>query len=80
MGPSVTNFASIVETIERAGGLVRATSQTLPAVLRELLEDVTRRGAIAERGRACIREQQGASARHAELLLALLDEKTMKSR
>ncbi len=75
VGPSVTNFASIVETFEKSGGLVRATRETLAVVLRELLGDPARRGEIAERGRACIRKEQGASARHAELLLAMLGER-----
>lgn len=73
IGPSVTNFASIVETFERAGGIVRATRDDLRAVLAGLLADPARRRAIARAGCACIREHQGASARHAELLLSLLD-------
>ncbi|MFM9996486.1 MAG: 3-deoxy-D-manno-octulosonic acid transferase [Phycisphaerales bacterium] len=73
VGPSVANFASIVETFERAGGVARATRDDLPTVLTGLLADPARRRALCEAGRACIREHQGASARHAELLLALLD-------
>lgn len=76
VGPSVTNFASIVETFEKAEGLVRATRDTLSTLLRELLDDPARRAAIAQRGRARIRQQQGASARHAELLLAMLEQRT----
>ncbi len=75
MGPSVTNFASIVETFERTGGLVRATRGSLAGVLRDLLSNPGRCAGIAERGRSCIREQQGASERHAELLLSLLGER-----
>lgn len=72
LGPSVTNFASIVGEFERAGGLVRATRASLPAVLRELLGDPARRAAIAAAGRRCIERSRGASARHAELVLSLV--------
>lgn len=72
IGPSVANFQTIVEAFERAGGIVRATRESLPGVLRNLLDDPRARAALAERGRACIRAQQGASERHAELLLSLL--------
>ncbi len=77
VGPSVTNFASIIDTFEPSGGLVRATRETLAAVLRDLLADPSRRARIAEQGRACIRQQQGASARHAELLLSMLEQRAI---
>jgi 3-deoxy-D-manno-octulosonic-acid transferase len=73
IGPAVSDFASIVEAFEHADGIVRADRASLPGMLRELLDDPVRRRDIAARGRACIREHQGASARHAELLLSLLD-------
>ncbi len=77
VGPSVTNFASIIDTFERSGGLVRATRETLAPVLGALLADPSRRVRIAEQGRACIRQQQGASARHAELLLSMLEQRAI---
>lgn len=72
VGPSIANFQTIVETFDRAGAIVRTTRDELPALLGRLLEDAEWRRRLAERGRACIREHQGASVRHAELLLAML--------
>jgi 3-deoxy-D-manno-octulosonic-acid transferase len=72
IGPAVSDFARIVETFEAAGGIVRTTREALGAVLDELVADDDRRRRLGEAGRACVRAQQGASARHAELLLSLL--------
>jgi 3-deoxy-D-manno-octulosonic-acid transferase len=72
IGPAVSDFAGIVAEFERAKGIARATRESLSRVLSELLGDAGRRQRLAERGRECIREHQGASARHAELLLSLL--------
>lgn len=71
IGPAVKDFESIVRAFEEAGGIVRTTADDLPRVLRELLEDPSRRRELAERGRACIRANQGATGRHAEILLGL---------
>ncbi len=75
IGPAVSDFASIVSEFEKAGGIVRATREDLAAVLGGLMSEPARRAEIAARGRACILEHQGASARHAELLLSLIDRK-----
>jgi 3-deoxy-D-manno-octulosonic-acid transferase len=72
VGPAVANFASVVETFENAGALVRATPSSLEQVVRELLADPDRREELARRGRDCIRAKQGASRRHAEMILSLL--------
>jgi len=71
IGPAVSDFAEIVKALHDAGGLVRADRSTLAETLRSLLSDPARRRDLAERGRACVRVLQGASARHAELLLWL---------
>lgn len=71
MGPAVSDFREIVSTLERAGGLCRADRATLAETLRSLMDDPGRRAALAERGRDRIRQMQGASARHAELLVWL---------
>lgn len=73
IGPSVSDFAEIVRALEEAGGLVRADRETLGGTLATLLGDAELRRGLAERGRACIRSLQGASARHAELLLWLAE-------
>lgn len=72
VGPSVGNFLSVVKAFEEGGGIVRSTREELAKDLRGLLGDAARRAALAERARACIREQQGATARHAALLLELV--------
>jgi 3-deoxy-D-manno-octulosonic-acid transferase len=74
IGPAVSDFAQVVAAFERGGGIARATRESLGSVLRTLLTDVEGRRELAERGRAVIRREQGASARHAELLLDLLDQ------
>ncbi|MCC6660976.1 MAG: hypothetical protein IT437_08830 [Phycisphaerales bacterium] len=71
IGPAVSDFASIVAAFEQDDAIVRATRESLPAVLSTLLADPARRSGLAARGRACIRRCQGASARHRELLLSL---------
>lgn len=73
LGPDVANFSTIVDTFERAGAVVRADERTLPGVLRALLESAERRAELAERGRACIIAQQGATRRHAAMLLGLVN-------
>ena len=73
IGPAVSDFAEIVAALEGAGGLARADRSTLADTLASLLGDPDRRGELVERGRACIRSLQGASARHAELLLWLAE-------
>ena len=73
IGPAVSDFAQIVAEFEKAGGIARATRESLGGVLRGLLADAGARRALAERGRGAIRAQQGASARHAELLLSMVD-------
>lgn len=71
IGPAVSDFAEIVAALESAGGLVRATRDDLHEALTRLMADGAKRGSLAERGRACIRSMQGASRRHADLLLGL---------
>lgn len=73
LGPDVANFATIVDTFERAGAVIRADERTLPEVLVSLLESADRRAELAERGRACIVAQQGATRRHAEMLVGLVN-------
>jgi 3-deoxy-D-manno-octulosonic-acid transferase len=69
IGPAVGDFEQIVAAFEAGGGIARATRDTIDAVLRRLLDDSGERRALVERGRAVIRAQQGASVRHAEIIL-----------
>lgn len=72
VGPAIVNFASVVETFEKAHALVRAERAGLAQILSELLADPDRREDLARCGRDCIRAQQGASRRHADMLLSML--------
>lgn len=71
VGPAVADFALMVRALEEAGGIVRATRETLGGVLRRLVAEPQRRAELASRGRECIRKYQGASERHAELVEGL---------
>jgi 3-deoxy-D-manno-octulosonic-acid transferase len=71
IGPSVADFATVVAIFEKGGGIVRATRGDLPNVLSDLLADSARRRTLVERGKACIRSQQGASQRHADLIMGM---------
>lgn len=75
IGPAVSDFAQIVAAFERAGGIRRADRGSLGAVLLELLSDPASGAALAQRGRGCIRAMQGASYRHARLLLDLIPDR-----
>lgn len=72
IGPRVSDFAAIVGDLDRAGAVLRTTRARLAEDLRHLLATPAERAARAAAARACIQERQGASARHAELLLKLL--------
>lgn len=73
VGPSMDNFQSIARTLASAGGIVRTTPDELRRVLDQLIRDPARRAHLAARGLACVRSQQGAAARHAEIVYELLD-------
>jgi len=72
IGPRYGDFASIVDSLREAGGIEVVESERLGARLSGLLADESARMGLAARGRACIRERQGASVRHARILLELV--------
>ena len=69
IGPKVADFKSMVETLRDAGALIQATRDELPGVLRDLIEDDARRTAMGDAARQCVLKNQGATDRHATLLL-----------
>ncbi|MFW6060451.1 MAG: 3-deoxy-D-manno-octulosonic acid transferase [Phycisphaeraceae bacterium] len=73
IGPDHANFHDVVAAMRGAGG-IRVTDTPGP-VVAELLDDAETAYALAEAGRAVIRRRQGATDRHAELLMELLAEK-----
>ncbi len=71
IGPSFENFDSVVRTLCGAGAIKVVDREFLAGAIRGLLDDPETRRAMAEAGRRTIREHQGASERHAELLVSL---------
>lgn len=71
IGPAYADFRTIVQALLKAGGIRVAQPDELPRVLTDLLENPERCAELARRGRECIRAHQGATRRHAELLLSL---------
>lgn len=68
IGPDVRNFEVISKALIDAGGVVQADAAELRTVIESLLASPTRGVDMTTRGRACIRERQGATQRHAALL------------
>jgi 3-deoxy-D-manno-octulosonic-acid transferase len=79
IGPHVGNFQDTAQLLRDGGGLVQCDVADLPATIRSLLDDPDRRRELAERGREIIRSHQGASARHAKMILELLDQARPRS-
>lgn len=71
IGPAVKDFQTIVELFDQAGGIVRTTRESLAHDVQVLLSDAARRGALAAAGRSCIKSMQGASAKHAAMMLRM---------
>lgn len=72
IGPAVADFKTVVGTMLKAEAIIQTSRAELGAVLRRLIEDEQERRAIGERARACVEENQGATPRHAALLLDLV--------
>jgi 3-deoxy-D-manno-octulosonic-acid transferase len=71
-GPFVRNFQEISRQFQEAQAIIATDGAVLPAVLQRLLARTQERAELAARGREVIRRHQGASRRHAELLLSML--------
>ena len=71
IGPRYGDFESIVETFRAAGAIQIVDAAELGAALSALLADPGRREAMADAGRECVRANQGATARHADMLFQL---------
>lgn len=71
IGPDHHNFADAVQALESGGGII-VTDKPGEAVAG-LLADPARRAELAKHGREVILSRQGATKRHADMLLKLLD-------
>lgn len=72
IGPAFGDFATIVETLRAAGGITIASRDTLASILLDWVRNPAQRQLAATNARQAIRAAQGASQRHADILLALL--------
>ena len=72
IGPAVDDFRAAVETMERAGAIVRTTPESLAPDLAALFADPQRRADLGARARQCVLDNQGATERHAALLLEMM--------
>ena len=71
VGPDVANFEAIANELLAADALVQCDRAGLPNTIRSVLDDAGRVESLVKHGRAHIRERQGATATHAELLADL---------
>ena len=65
VGPSVSDFSSMVHLLVESGGLIQVTGDELANVVSDLLADEDARRELVQQGRAAIRSQQGATERFA---------------
>lgn len=72
IGPNVDDFRTAVDMLEKGGGIVRTTRETLGDDLARLLGNAEERRAMGVRARAVVVREQGSSARHASLLQTML--------
>jgi len=72
VGPAVSDFQATVHALLAGDGLVQTDSAGLAGAIASLLNDCRRCAQLAANGRAVIRLHQGATSRHADLLLQLL--------
>lgn len=73
IGPRSGDFRDTMEALLEGRGIIETSVERLADDIKRLLADPAERAALAERGRAVIRQRQGATQRNAELLLSLLE-------
>jgi len=72
IGPSVADFKTTVDAMLADQAIVQVDRDALPETLRELITDAPRRQELGESARECVRQHQGATERHAKLILELV--------
>lgn len=73
VGPAVTDFQDTVDALLAGDGLMQTSEEQLPSVIQSLLNNRERCRQLAHNGRAVIRANQGATQRHIEIILKLLE-------
>lgn len=77
VGPRTGDFAAIMKALLKENGIRQLkSSRELAAGITELLNSEKDRKELARRGQAVIKAQQGAVARHAELLRTVMARRT----
>jgi len=71
-GPHHSDFQDTVDAMREAGGLI--VTDAPGQAIRELLADRDKAKQIAEAGRTVIRQSQGSTTRHADMILDLLSQ------
>jgi 3-deoxy-D-manno-octulosonic-acid transferase len=74
VGPRMGDFASITQTLLDAGAILQVDRGSLASTIESLIRDPARRADLAQRARACIRANQGATERHRAMLIELVCE------
>jgi 3-deoxy-D-manno-octulosonic-acid transferase len=69
IGPRYGDFAAAVDTLAADGAVRVVDRDGLAGVLAGLMGDPASRAGMGAKARACVLRHQGASARHAEMLL-----------
>ena len=75
IGPRSSDFESAVEALKEAppeGGIIQTDAAGLKSVISGLLADGRRRTRLGNAAQVCVIKNQGATRRHADLLLALM--------
>jgi 3-deoxy-D-manno-octulosonic-acid transferase len=72
VGPATADFQDTVDALLAGEGLVQVESAMLSETLRQLLDDQIRRETLAHNGREVIRQHQGATNRHVDVIMSLL--------
>ena len=72
IGPNVSDFRDVMDQFQKGGGIVQVDGPaSLKRAVQTLLDPAAGR-ALVERGRTVIRQQQGATGRHVEIVERLL--------
>jgi 3-deoxy-D-manno-octulosonic-acid transferase len=71
IGPAVSDFQTMFDAFHASGGIRQVSRDELPGVVRDLLADEAARRDLVTNGRTVIEQHQGASQRHADILLRL---------
>ncbi|MEM7230322.1 MAG: glycosyltransferase N-terminal domain-containing protein [Planctomycetota bacterium] len=72
IGPATSDFRQQMEALRDNDAIIECERDGIASTVRRLLDDPAECAALAERGRDVIRAHQGATMRHAELLMSLL--------